>query len=167
MHIICQLNIWDVFLIDSDFRIEQPKRYYRQGLNLLHSGDANGVMPDKPQNKLRITQTCDSLSLMGTIKSKVSKVFHIDGHRRAATTNDANDSGDGCNSSSSSIAYEPPPPMLDPSTNANPLSGDPEHPSTSSTTNDKKQKRSLDVSKHTFYIVNSQMRLKLSARNEV
>ena len=28
--------MWDVFLIDQDFAIERPTRYYRQGLNLLH-----------------------------------------------------------------------------------------------------------------------------------
>jgi phospholipase D1/2 len=61
-----------------------------------------------------------------------------------------------------------PAPMLDPSTNANCLSGDPEHPTESQPLDDKKgKKRSTDVSKHTFYIVNAQMRLKLFARNEV
>jgi phospholipase D1/2 len=168
MHIICQLNIWDVFLLDSDFVIERPKRYYRHGFHLLHSDTANGSMSGKSRKQLQITQADDHLSLIGTIKSKVSEIFHIDGHQRAATTNDALESGDGRDSSSSSITSEPPPPMLDPSTNANPLSGVPEHPGTSSTINDKGQKkRSSDVSKHTFYIVNSQMRLKLFAHNEV
>jgi len=54
--------------------------------------------------------------------------------------------------------------MLDPSTNANPLHGPDEpgdrwHP-------DIKKKRK-DVSKHTFFISNSQIRLKLFARNQV
>jgi len=58
--------------------------------------------------------------------------------------------------------------MLDPSTNANPLSGDSEHPNETQPVNyQKRKKRSVDVSKHTFYIVNAQMRLKLFARNEV
>ena len=30
-----QLAVWDVFLIDTEFRIERPTRYLRQGLNLL------------------------------------------------------------------------------------------------------------------------------------
>lgn len=30
-----QTNIWDVFLFDSDFQIERPKRLYRQGLGLF------------------------------------------------------------------------------------------------------------------------------------
>ena len=65
--------------------------------------------------------------------------------------------------------------MLDPSTHANPL-----EPSVSRQDNHNgraegkktnqqgtKKQSSKDVSKHTFYIVNSQMRLKLYARNEV
>ena len=28
-----QLMVFDVFLIDSDFKIERPTRYYRQGLH--------------------------------------------------------------------------------------------------------------------------------------
>jgi phospholipase D1/2 len=64
--------------------------------------------------------------------------------------------------------------MLDPSTNANPLAGGDEHPDEMNDTpnwqNDtekKRKKRANDVSKHTFYIENSQTRLKLFARNEV
>jgi phospholipase D1/2 len=55
----------------------------------------------------------------------------------------------------------------------NPLksSGAAEGRETQGETNDqdkrKKKKRSDDVSKHTFYVENSQMRLKLFARNEV
>lgn len=62
--------------------------------------------------------------------------------------------------------------MLDPSTNTNPLAGgngadnrddQPWQPDTDK----KRKKRATDVSRHTFYIENSQMRLKLFARNEV
>lgn len=62
--------------------------------------------------------------------------------------------------------------MLDPSTNVNPL----EVPDDKTKLREgaggeeekkKKKKRTGDVSKHTFYIENSQMRLKLFARNEV
>ncbi|KAG8849555.1 Phospholipase D1 [Tulasnella sp. 330] len=34
-----EFTIDDVFLLDQDFSIERPKRYYRQGLNLLHLGE--------------------------------------------------------------------------------------------------------------------------------
>jgi phospholipase D1/2 len=63
--------------------------------------------------------------------------------------------------------------MLDPSTHVNPLqsSGAAEGREIQEETNEqdkrKKKKRTDDVSKHTFYIENSQMRLKLFARNEV
>jgi phospholipase D1/2 len=54
--------------------------------------------------------------------------------------------------------------MLDPSTNTNPLL-DPEenqdHPDPS-----KKRKSRDEMSKHTFYIQNSQMKLKINAKNE-
>lgn len=62
--------------------------------------------------------------------------------------------------------------MLDPSTNTNPLDHPDEMSDQRAHAGDdplkkKKKKRSGDVSKHTFYIENSQMRLKLFARNEV
>lgn len=53
-------------------------------------------------------------------------------------------------------------PMLDPSTNTNPLLGADDRGGDA-----KKKKKSGDVSKHTFYIENSQMRLKCYAKNEV
>ena len=55
-------------------------------------------------------------------------------------------------------------PILDPSTNTNPLLDQNER---NNPNDKKKKKRRADVSKHTFYIENSQMRLKLFARNEV
>ncbi|KAF9527594.1 phospholipase D [Crepidotus variabilis] len=112
--------IWDVFLLDSDFRIERPKRYYRQGFGLLDRGK-----------------------------------------------------------------HEAPTPMLDPSTNVNPIQEDAEdrdnaknHEGMDLSEKEKmirgkkgkiasaKKKISGDVSRHTFYIINSQMRLKIFAKNE-
>jgi phospholipase D1/2 len=55
--------------------------------------------------------------------------------------------------------------MLDPSTNKNPLQQVyDEHGEDVNTTQKKVPK---DVSKHTFYVFNSQMKLKMSAKNEV
>ena len=54
-------------------------------------------------------------------------------------------------------------PMLDPSTNTNPL----EAPDERSNGDKNKKKKRGDVSKHTFYVENSQMRLKCYAKNEV
>lgn len=60
--------------------------------------------------------------------------------------------------------------MLDPSTNTNPLeppTGMSDKRSRAGEEEKRKKKRTGDVSKHTFYVENSQMRLKLFARNEV
>jgi phospholipase D1/2 len=115
---------------------------------------------------LSASQDGDHVSLIGSIRSKVSRLFHIDGHQRAATMNDANTSGNEYASSPSMVSYRGPT-MLDPSTNINPLSGDAEHPDGSQLLDKKQKDHSADMSKHTFYITNSQMRLKLCARNEV
>jgi len=37
-----ELVIWDVFLLDADFKIKRSTRYYCQGLNLLHSDSIRG-----------------------------------------------------------------------------------------------------------------------------
>ena len=58
--------------------------------------------------------------------------------------------------------------MLDPSTNMNPLAKE-EAQSMGNDPCDKNKGKepTADVSKHTFYLVNSQMRLRLRARSEV
>jgi len=38
----CELVIWDIFLLDADFKIKRSTRYYRKGLNLLHSDSIQG-----------------------------------------------------------------------------------------------------------------------------
>lgn len=170
MYIFRQLDVWDVFLLDANFAIERPKRYYRQGLNLLHSDTSNEAVTasNRAQHGLRVTRDGDHGSLIGSIKSKVSKIFYVDSHQRETSANDAHAGGDENVSSSSSMVSEPAPPMLDPSTNVNCLVEDPALLSESELANAKKEKEgSADVSKHTFYIVNAQMRLKLFARNEV
>ena len=64
--------------------------------------------------------------------------------------------------------------MLDPSTNTNPLLGPEDHDEYKhgehDESNGRKRKSRMnanEVSKHTFYVENSQMRLKLYAKNEV
>ncbi|KAI0036483.1 hypothetical protein K488DRAFT_41109, partial [Vararia minispora EC-137] len=99
-----ELTVFDVFLLDTDFRIERPKRYYRQ----------------------------DSMS------SSLSRSNH-----------------------------RPSTPLLDPSTNTNPLEIGVDRPRDDPKAYDKKGKKtSREMSKHTFYIINSQLRLKLFARSE-
>ena len=68
--------------------------------------------------------------------------------------------------------------MLDPSTHTNPLdpsshtrengrgNDDHDHDHGDSAEGARKRKESKDVSKHVFYVVNSQTRLKLTAKNE-
>jgi len=66
-------------------------------------------------------------------------------------------------STTSSRSERPQTPMLDPSTNTNPLLDQDENPDYPDTS--KKRDRD-EVSKHTFYIENGQMKLKISAKNE-
>lgn len=174
--------------MDSDFKIVRPVRYYRKGLHLLRPEPADRefhtaermhevVMPQEME--------VDCMSTMDSITSRISRVLNIrrptpnaEGVEKQADNSPPgpghtrHDSG----SSGSSVASNLSPcPMLDPSTHVRPLqisepqrSGeeqdqqqDPENEQR------KRKKRSQDVSKHTFYVENSQMRLKLFARNEV
>ncbi|KAF5389183.1 hypothetical protein D9757_003438 [Collybiopsis confluens] len=168
-----ELDVWEVFLLDSDFTIERPKRYYRQGLNLLHPDSQNEEKPRDVGEHLRVplnTHEAEHMSLMGSIKGRFTHVLHLGGHSRARTTSNVNrqDHLDDNSSASSntSISSRPATPMGDPSTNANPLhpaDDDEDHP----WSNKKKKKTNAnEVSKHTFYISNSQTRLKLFARNQ-
>jgi phospholipase D1/2 len=177
-----QIAVWDVFLLDSDFKIERPKRYYRQGLNFLHHPDTIDKSNDKESRSVNgqeksAHQDDNATVRESSIRSRLSKVFHF----RVTSADAARDQSlsqslhrthtdsSGSSASSSSIPSRAPSPMLDPSTNLNPLSpreGDEEH-AASDKEKKRKKKRPLDVSKHTFYIENSQMRLKLFARNEV
>ncbi|TFK81830.1 phospholipase D [Polyporus arcularius HHB13444] len=182
-----ELTVWDVFLIDQDFSIERPTRYYRQGLNLFHQVDGDSGEHDQQQetategpnkSKTDLPRPRKRLeSTVGSVKSRFSKVFHLgghkphhhrehsksannlpaDGHAHAQSDSDSDSSSD-----SSGPSTRPPTPMLDPSTNTNPLDAhDPEKGK-----DGKKKRSSKDVSKHVFYVVNSQTRLKLYAKNE-
>ncbi|KAG9009262.1 Phospholipase D1 [Tulasnella sp. JGI-2019a] len=48
-----ELTVDDVFLLDQDFSIERPKRYYRQGLNLLHIGENHHEDGDRDRKMLK------------------------------------------------------------------------------------------------------------------
>jgi phospholipase D1/2 len=174
--------IWDVFLLDSDFRIERPTRYFRQGLNLLHPDTEQAF--DDAKNKaaayLAVEHDASHRSITGTIKGGISRIFHPHRHRsnsepgHGAPSTIVGDQVDDDTSSSSSSSEEEHEhasnaPMLDPSINVNPLIEERngirhvrEKPDEK-----KKKNKSGEVSKHTFYIENSQTRLKLYARNEV
>ncbi|KAK7048243.1 NUC071 domain-containing protein [Favolaschia claudopus] len=165
-----ELEIWDVFLLDADFDIERPKRYYRQ---LLHpESTVDDETADQTANgSLHPPNDNDGKSMIGSIRSSFSKLIHP--HRKLAngTTRGDDRSSTSSGTSASSVASQQPPPMLDPSTHVNPLSEAEEAEADRHWHPDEKEKRkkkrgAQDVSKHTFYIVNSQMRLKLFARNQ-
>jgi phospholipase D1/2 len=119
-------------------------------------------------------------SAMGSITSRMSRMFRIGHHDHQQPVNgeaglhrprvDSVSSGSSRSSSSSQPSMAPTP-MLDPSTNANPLEPpdgmNDKRSRAGEEEKKKKKKRTGDVSKHTFYVENSQMRLKLFARNEV
>ncbi|PPR05355.1 hypothetical protein CVT24_007969 [Panaeolus cyanescens] len=201
--------VWDVLLIDQDFEIQRPKRYYRQNLNnLLHhekdgDEDANGVTPAHhslhvPPTHLTTTDT-DRRSVISSIKTRVSKIFHLDpshtsqtgSSRKGGTSqsdshrgnsmqeddNDADHSDSVSSTNSSSSRSRPPTPVVDPSTNPDAFTSLQSRrlPRETDQEFEERQRReaaarvpdsSSDVSKHTFYIINSQMKLKVIAKNE-
>lgn len=103
---------------------------------------------------------------MSSIRTGVSKIFHFDplSHREHEPEEDAR--SDAASSIVSSAPSRVPTVMLDPSTNKNPMQQGvyDEHGEDVNTT---QQKVPNDVSKHTFYVLNSQMKLKISAKTEV
>ena len=177
-----QLSVYDVFLIDPDFRIERPKRYYRQGLNLLAHPDE---VFEEEKGKYKSDPNHDARSQSGnSVKSCLSRIFTRKPRSYLRASMDSQTNGNGTinsrpsrvrsstvSSDSSTSSSEDEghrlarqiTPMLDPSTNTNPL----EAPDERSNGDKNKKKKRGDVSKHTFYVENSQMRLKCYAKNEV
>ncbi len=174
-----ELAVWDVFLLDADFKIERPTRYYRQGLNLLHGdsagdgGIAKSDLPSLNAGRSGDSTNPDGKPLLGSIRSHLSHILHPHSDPRHAGTSCAPDDRreEHVRSDTDSLDPDsrPPTPLLDPSTNTNPLNEDTAHAphfSQEGAQCKKKQRASGDVSKHTFYIENSQMKLKLYARSE-
>ena len=170
-------------MLDPDFKIERPMRYYRQGLHLLQ-GEQHERQSEEVKDKGDGEEhaTSDRVSLLGSIRSRFSKVLHphhANGtvERSSASTRPSDltrpsdvtrpRSNSTASSSSSSTSSRPPTPMLDPSTNTNPLMEAPSKNQAQDEGEKTKKKKSSDVSKHTFYIENSQTRLKLYAKSEV
>ena len=177
-----ELVVWDVFLLDANFKITRPTRYYRQGLNLLH-GDSirDSLAPKVDTTDSAVRGSVDSAnaehkSLLGSIRSRMSHMLHP--HRDTSHSEPPN-TQDGeqeqhvrsdTDVDSLDPDSSPPTPLLDPSTNADPLNEDEtDAPRSQDEVAQRKKARraSREVSKHTFYVENSQMRLKLFARTEV
>ncbi|KAF8635992.1 hypothetical protein AX15_000154 [Amanita polypyramis BW_CC] len=142
-------TIWDVFLLDSHFEIQRPKRYYRKSLSLLrpafHKSSSHvNEMPSRHENRSWLKSIPSWL--FNTLPCSRPPPAPVDPFRIAFGR-------------SQSLSDVPPylqTPMLDPSTNIDSSARRVMHPSD----NDN------DVSKHTFYVVNSQVKLKLHARTE-
>ncbi|KAF8840775.1 phospholipase D [Paxillus ammoniavirescens] len=182
-----EVTVWDVFLLDSDFKIVRPIRYYRKGLHLLRPEPADREFhtPERVHEvQLPEENEVDCLSAMDSIKSRLSRALGI-GHRSTPNINVENQNDqppgpprhirhDSASSGSSvpSNFSRSPTPLVDPSTNVDPRANFSTHqngnevPSQPENERRKPKKRSQEVSKHTFYVENSQMRLKLFARNE-
>ncbi|KAF8120583.1 phospholipase D [Boletus edulis] len=185
-----ELTVLDVFLLDSDFKIVRPIRYYRKGLHLLRPEPADREFhtAERMHEVALLQETeIDCALAMESITGRITRVLNV---CRRPTPNKENvekeenissprpmherhDSG----SSGSSVASNLSPfPMLDPSTHVRPLQiSQPQRSVQEQNQQDrtlseseqrKRKKRSQGVSKHTFYVENSQMRLKLFARNE-
>jgi phospholipase D1/2 len=177
-----ELAVWDVFLLDADFKIEQPTRYYRQGLSLLHgefARDNDASKSDPTGSTVRSSGNspqADRKSLLGSIRSRVSHILrpHHDAPHAGPCSGPDGEHESHIRSDTEAESLDPdsrpPTPILDPSTNTNPLNEvvtqAPSHQECGAQ-GKKKQRASGEVSKHTFYIENSQMRLKLYARSEV
>ena len=181
-------------MLDTDFKIERPKRVYRQGFSLLHHGPAEdrreGSSCDAAAD-IPITVAGDSSDQGGTLRSikfGLSRLFHPDRTRHIASTHSlptpmqshARSNSGSSSSFAMSVDSEdeegPTTLMVDPSTNVDPLRGETASQDEMNPTlnkdgirqeSSKNKKRVKDVSMHTFFIENSQMRLKLFARNTV
>lgn len=172
-----QMAVHDVFLVDPDFKIERPTRYYRQGLNLITHPEitVQEEKADKKEDHNDVTSMRPSTRGGSSIRSKLSRVFHrrhseerserdVPSPRPSRVRASSVSSPTSGESMGAELARQITP-ILDPSTNTNPLLGPDDH--NDKNAGDKHKKKAVDVSKHTFYIENSQMRLKLFARNEV
>lgn len=112
-----QTDFYDVFLFDSDFTIIRPKRYYRQGINIL-SGHA-AVKHVKPKNGSGTNNNINIPERVDTDNPFSREIIVRSGEGQGSEAQDMHD--------------------------------ETEH----------------EASQHTFYIVNSQRKLKLVAKNAV
>jgi phospholipase D1/2 len=174
-------------LLDSDFTIERPVRYYRQGLSFLHGAIEND--DDEAEKKHTHTREIEPhLSKSQTIKRTFQSIGHSAG--RTAPGGDKDKSSTHTNGDTHPRARSgslgatgsnvrpreglPMPDMTD-MISSGESSSDDEDPTMAANQGadkDKKKKGKgktslADVSQHTFYIQNSQNRLKLVAKNEV
>ncbi|KZT60114.1 phospholipase D [Calocera cornea HHB12733] len=160
---IADADIYDVFLFDTDFVIERPKRVYRQGLNFLHLSRQHSELDDEEEavgDHRHTDADSDETDLpkTGPQRKLFSKLLKL--HQ-----NGKDEKQDGV---SSEKEHQNGGRDHDPQGVQEDLTVDPsiqKDPRTITEKDNKKRGRS-NVSQHTFYIQNSQRRLKLIARNE-
>ncbi|KAI6132273.1 phospholipase D [Pisolithus croceorrhizus] len=175
--------VWDVFLLDRDFHIIQPVPYYRKGLYLLRreSSDdkTHGDRHTREDVRIVSEHEADGFPWLESCKNKLSRVLCF-GHRSSPNLIDESMEKPSSNGPSSDrwddsglligsvVPSSVRSPIVDPSTNQDPLVADTDDRDAQLPISEKerRQKRPQDVSRHTFDVRNSQMKLKLIARNE-
>ncbi|EJD41463.1 phospholipase D [Auricularia subglabra TFB-10046 SS5] len=179
-----ELQVHDVFLLDSDFIVERPTRYLRKGLHMLHlderHDDDETESPRSPPSIRRHSKhlqpgTQAHHKQDSSVRLALRKMFTIGSRRTGrSSTRTSRTSQSIATSRESSQA---PTPLVDPSTGrpASPARGshdlDPERIEEAAreqvlAKRKKKSSKTQDLSHRTFYIENAQMRLKVTARNE-
>jgi phospholipase D1/2 len=175
-----------VVLVDSEFKIERPKRYYRQGLHLLHldglsrgdeearkemdhDGGINGnddrAATVREQNRSK-HQRDNFLTKFLSLPSRQHHHPHqADTDTHEPTAHDPQLSPPS-SPSGTSLASEDfaPHQTIDPSTGMDPK--DNKVP-TKGEDGKKKKEGKKDLSLHTFYISNSERRIRMVPRSEV
>lgn len=180
------LQIFDVFLLDSEFTIERPVRYYRQGLSFLHGAVDDDATVEKKHTHTRgiEPQASKRQTFKRTIKNTIgnstgrSSTNSDRGKELAQTNEDANGAGSSRRRASTGTRPSEGLPVSDvpdvaAMISSSESSSDEEDPAAAAnqgTEQQKKKKKNkanlTDVSQHTFYVQNSQNRLKLVAKNE-
>lgn len=197
-----QTKVWDVFLLDGDFTIERPKRYYRKlkAIQSHDSGDSSGEDAERPAREANSSKHGrpegelsgeSPTSAGGGTFSRLSARLHLSSHKP-----EENKGKERAPSGDHSLGphFDR---NVDPSTGTDPrtaqistgtrrgqskgkgtetdldrLDAQADEAIATSAQNKKSGKGfgkgpSMDVSQHTFYLTNSQRRLKLVAKNEV
>lgn len=178
--------------MDSDFKIVRPIRYYRKGLHLLrpepadrefHTGERMHEVVLPHETEVDCASAMDSITgritrALNACQRSTPNMDNVKKQENKSPPRPRHARDDTASSGCSVASNLSPAPMLDPSTHVRPLqisqpqqNGQEENQQQDRTLSEseqrKRKKRSQDVSKHTFYVENSQMRLKLFARNEV
>ncbi|TIA70455.1 hypothetical protein E3P92_03085 [Wallemia ichthyophaga] len=145
------ISVYDVFLIDSDFSIERPKRYYRQTANAIRAPFIEGeafLQHHHPHlhshsHSRQVSQPKDSR--LDTMKSTETRPSSSQEHDRDDSVEEAR------------LEQQ-----QQQNINEHAVDSDPQF----AVSNEVKKSKTKDTSTHTFYIRNAERRMKLVAKNE-